>query len=99
MSRPNGVEKPSFDLLHHERRTIEQLPSLFQTVSESVFSETELLAWPFGRPSGCVPNATERRRGRVGYDGEAARWRAAGGMSEERTWTRCTPHPRRPTGD
>ena len=33
MSRPNGVEKPSFDLLHHERRTIEQLPSLFQTVS------------------------------------------------------------------
>src|SRR5215210_2139752 len=33
MSRPNGVEKPSFDLLHHERRTIEQVPSLFQTVS------------------------------------------------------------------
>ena len=33
MSQPNGVEKPSFDLLHYERHTIEQLPSLFQTVS------------------------------------------------------------------
>ena len=35
MSQPNGVEKPSFDLLHYERHTIEQLPSLFQTVSSS----------------------------------------------------------------